>query len=190
MTSTKLDLGEGSPGGEAVRLGLGVAVPLAVLALAYGLWWMSDRLLYVGPLDRAAFGWLVVVPVWSCAPITAGFAWRRLSQGNTTVTALVVGCATAAAAAVLFWLAVAHPDCQFGATRSPGDWILPSLIVGAVIGAGPSVSGVLAVTLVRTGHPWRAAFIGLAAQLTLVFVAIVVAGTVLMGGGGGCNRPF
>jgi hypothetical protein len=190
MTSTNIGRGQASSNGEAVRFGLGVVVPVAVLAFAYGLWWISDRLLYVGPLDRAAFGWLVVVPVWACAPIAAAFAWRRLSQRGTTVAALVVGCATAVAAAFLFWLAVAHPDCQFGATHSPSEWILPSLIAGTAIGAGPSVSGVLAVTLLRMGRPWRAALLGLAAQLALVFMAILVAGMVLMAGGGGCNRPF
>jgi hypothetical protein len=188
MASANVGPVQRSASGQAVRIGLGVAVPLAVVVLAYGLWWISDRLLYIGPLDRAAFGWAVVVPVWASAPIAAAFAWRGLSQRGTTVAALVVGCAIAAAAALLFWLGVAHPDCQFGAVRSPNDWILPSLIAGAVIGAGPPVSGLLAVTLVRKGRPWRAALLGLAAEVTLVFVAIIAAGTLLMGGA--CNRPF
>jgi hypothetical protein len=159
------------------------------VVLAYGLWWISDRLLYIGPLDRAAFGWAVVVPVWASAPIAAAFAWRGLSQRGIAVAALVVGCTIAALAALLFWLAVAHPDCGFGAVRSPIDWVLPSLIVGMVIGAGPPVSGLLAVKLLRQGHLWRAALLGLAAELALVFVAIIVAGTLLMGGIGACNRP-
>jgi hypothetical protein len=151
---------------------------------------MSDRLLYVGPLDRAAFGWLVVIPVWASAPVAAGFAWSRLSPRATTAASLIVGGATAVAAALLFWLAVAHPDCQFGATHSPSDWILPSLIAGTMIGVGPAISGLLAVTLVRMGHPWRAALLGLVVQVVFVFVAIMVAATLLMSGGGGCNRPF
>ena len=50
--------------GEAGRVALGVAVPLVLLALVYALWWVSNELLYVGPLDRAAFGWSVVIPLW------------------------------------------------------------------------------------------------------------------------------
>ncbi len=57
-----------------------VLVPLALVGLAYVLWWISDRLLYVGPLDRAAFGWVVVVPVWIAAPVAAGFVWRTLDR--------------------------------------------------------------------------------------------------------------
>jgi hypothetical protein len=166
-----------------------VAVPLAICALAYGLWWISDRLIYIGPLDRAAFGWAVVVPVWATAPIAAAFAWRGLSQRGTTLAAVVVGGAIAGVAALLFWLAVAHPDCQFGATRSPIGWVLPSLLVGMVIGAGPSVSGLLAVQVVRDGHPWRAALVGAVVALVMILVAIAASVVILMSGGG-CSRPL
>ncbi|MBA2373099.1 MAG: hypothetical protein H0V74_02700, partial [Chloroflexi bacterium] len=46
----------------SARVAWGTAVPLALVALAYALWWLSDRLGYIGPLDRAAFGWAVVIP--------------------------------------------------------------------------------------------------------------------------------
>lgn len=94
--------------GPVVRLGLGVAAPLATVAVAYGLWWISDRLLYVGPLDRAAFGWAVVVPVWAMSPVVAGFVWRRLTPRSTTLAAVTVGLVVSSVAAVLFWLAVAY----------------------------------------------------------------------------------
>lgn len=42
--------------------------------------WISERLFYIGPLDRATFGWVVVIPVWISAPIVAGFAWPLLPQ--------------------------------------------------------------------------------------------------------------
>jgi hypothetical protein len=53
------------------RVWLAIVAPLVVVDVAYLLWAVSDRLLYVGPLDRATFGWLVVVPVWLAAPIAA-----------------------------------------------------------------------------------------------------------------------
>ena len=38
------------------RIVVGAVLPLVVAGIAYLLWWISDRILYVGPLDRAAFG--------------------------------------------------------------------------------------------------------------------------------------
>jgi hypothetical protein len=35
-----------------------IGAPLAGAAAAYLLWWISDRLLVIGPFDRAAWGWL------------------------------------------------------------------------------------------------------------------------------------
>lgn len=185
MASAGVDSEGRRTDGQAVRFGLGVAVPLAVVALAYGLWWISDRLLYIGPLDRAAFGWAVVLPVWVCAPIAAGLAWRRLTARATMAAAIVLGGVVSSLAAVLFWQSVAHPDCQFP-IRAPIDWVLPALFVGIMIGAGLARSGLLAVGLVRGAHPWRAAAVGAAAELAFMFVAILAAVAVLMGPG--CSR--
>ncbi len=60
--------------GQAIRLGLGIAAPFGVVALAYALWWISDRLLYIGPFDRVSFGRAVVVPVWVMTAVVAGAA--------------------------------------------------------------------------------------------------------------------
>src|SRR5437773_887043 len=62
----------GSAGPMSGRFFVGVAVPLALVVLAYFLWQVSDRLLYIGPLDRAAFEWSVVIPIWIGAPVAAG----------------------------------------------------------------------------------------------------------------------
>jgi hypothetical protein len=166
-------------GGQAVRFGLGVAVPLAVVALAYGLWWISDRLLYIGPLDRATFGWAVVIPVWLSAPIAAGYAWRRLTARGITMAAIVVGAAVSSITAVLFWQAVAHPDCR--AVRAPIDWVLPSLFIGGLIGSGLAASGLLAAALFRRKDPWAAALAGAGAELALLFVAILAATALVLG---------
>jgi hypothetical protein len=165
--------------GQAVRLGFAVATPLAVIALAYALWSISDRLLYIGPLDRATFGWTVVVPVWVSAPIAAGLAWGRLAVREGLVAAIVVGTAISIAAAALFWQAVAYPACDYGAVRAPTDWVPPSLLVGMVVGAGVAASGLVAAAFVRAGRPWRAAALGGGAELTLLFVAILTAAAVL-----------
>jgi hypothetical protein len=175
------------PGRFLFRFGLAVAVPLAVVSLAYSLWWMSDRLSYIGPLDRAAFGWVVVIPLWISAPIAAGFSWRPLPRRATVLAAVVVGSAIGPVAATLFWRAVAYPDCPYGAFRTPGDWIMPSLTLGLVVGGGVAVSGLLASKIVREGHPWRAFAVGAGTEVAMVAAAILVSGVMLMGPG--CQRP-
>jgi hypothetical protein len=73
---------------ETRALAIGIAGPLGTIGLAYVLWWVSDRLLYVGPLVRATFGWLVVMPVWWLSPAVAAFLWRRLPPRPTKVAAI------------------------------------------------------------------------------------------------------
>ena len=181
------DPDRGSFDRKAWRLVMAVAAPLAVVGLAYALWWISDRLLYVGPLDRAAFGWAVVIPVWLSTPVVAGFAWHGLTRRDSRVAALVVGAVISGVTAILFWQAVAYPPCEYGATHTPGDWVLPSIVLGVVVGGGLAASGLLATSQVRSGHPWRAAILGAGAELGMVFVAILVASAVLIGTA--CQRP-
>lgn len=169
------------------RFALGVAVPLALVALAYALWWVSDRLLYIGPLDRAAFGWAVVIPAWLAAPVAAGFAWRGLTSRARSTAAVIVGTVIAGVAAVLFWQSVSYPDCAYGATHTPGDWVLPSLVLGSVIGGGLAVSALIASRFVRQGRLWAAAVLGAGTEIVMVFAAILVAGMMLLGPG--CQRP-
>jgi hypothetical protein len=89
-------------------LAIGIAGPLGVIGLAYVLWWVSDRLLYVGLLDRASFGWLVVMPVWWLSPAVAALLWRGLPPGRTTVAAAAIGAVLAVATATLTLTALAR----------------------------------------------------------------------------------
>jgi len=178
---------EGTSPTNGAHLALGIAAPLATVALAYALWSVSDRLLYIGPLDRAAFGWAVVVPVWTIAPVAAAFAWRRLSPRRTAVAAAALGLIISFAAAALLWSAFAFPNCQFGAIRSPIEVVPPSVIVGLIIGFGLAAAGLLSATLLRRGHPWRASAAGAGSGLALVFVALFAATVVLLAPS--CQRP-
>ncbi len=169
------------------RVAAAAAVPLGGVALAYLLWWISDRLLYIGPLDRAKFGWLVVVPVWALTPFVAAYLWRALNSRQTAAVAASVGLVIAAAAAVLFWRADAFPDCQFGAVRLPAEWILPSAVVGVVIGAGFAAACLGAMAASRRWRWWVALLVGAGSAFALVFVAILVAAPFVVSGG--CQRP-
>jgi hypothetical protein len=169
------------------RFLVGVAVPLALAVLAYVLWWVSDRLVYIGPVDRATFGWSVVVPVWIAAPVAGGFVWDRLGRPSRNLAAIVDGAVIGGAATILLWLAIAFPTCQFGGAPTPAAFVAPSMIVGIVVGGGQAATGLLVASLVRQGRPWRAAVVGIAVGFALVFVAILVASSVLLGSP--CGRP-
>jgi hypothetical protein len=164
-----------------------VGAPLVILASSYALWWISDRLLYIGPLDRAAFGWAVVIPVWVAAPIVAGFAWQSASPTGRAVAAVLVGGIVTAVATSLIWRSIAYTDCETGAIRSSIEWAGPSFIVGVAIGGGVAVSGALVAQLARAGRPWLAVIIGAVSEVAMVFLAILVAAETLFGPV--CRRP-
>jgi hypothetical protein len=169
------------------RIVVGVVVPLAVAGLAYLLWWISDRLLYVGPLDRAAFGWVVVIPTWIAAPVVAGFAWRMLDQRTTLAVAALVGTVIAAVAALLLWQAIAFPACETGAIHTPQEMVLPSLLVGAVVGGGVTLSGLVSARFARQRRLIAALVLGATAEALMVAAAILVAASTLLGPS--CQRP-
>jgi hypothetical protein len=172
----------------ALPVGLGVVAPLALLALAYGLWAISDRLVYIGPLDRAKFGWLVVFPVLASAPVAAGFAWRRLTQRGIAFAATLVGLSVAAASSALFWVSIAHPDCQI-ARMTQAETVGAALVVGLVVGGGYAVSGLLAAALIRREHRWWGTLLGAAAGFGMLWIAVFAAIAVLPVGGM-CERPL
>jgi len=166
---------------------LALVAPLLVVGLALGLWYLSDRLLYIGPLDRATFGWSVVVPIWALAPIAAGFAWRGLGSRARRVAAVSCALVVGGVLAALLWLSVAFPDCQLGAARSPWEQSLPSIVLGGVVGGGFGLSTFVASGEVQARRPVRALVLGAVGQLAVVAVAPVL--LFLLFFGGGCQRP-
>jgi hypothetical protein len=166
---------------------IGTAVPLALAGLAYLLWFISDRLLYVGPLDRATFGWVVVMPVWIAAPVAAGFVWRGLDQGTTRAVAAVVGTVIAAVAGLLLWQSVAFPACGTGAIHSAQEMVLPSLFVGVVVGGGVAVSCLASTLSLRRGRLFAAVALGVGCEALTMAAAIVVAASLIFGPA--CQRP-
>jgi hypothetical protein len=159
---------------SAARVVVGIAVPLIVAAVAFLLWWLSDRLLFVGPLDRATFGWIVVVPMWLAVPLASALAWRGLDTRARSIVASAVGLVAGGATALFLGQAVASPDCQYGAIRGPEAWIGPVLVIGAVMGGGLAWSSTVASSQLAARHTARAIFVGLAIQAGVMFVAILV----------------
>jgi hypothetical protein len=160
--------------------------PLLVVGLAAGLWYLSDRLLYVGPLDRATFGWLVVIPLWALAPIAAGFAWRGIAPRARIIAAVACAFVVGGVLAALLWFSVAFPACQFGAVRSPLEQVLPSIVVGSLVAGGFGFSTLVASGEVQAGRSARALVLGAVGQLVVVAVAPVLVSLLFFGG---CQRP-
>lgn len=158
--------------------------PLAVIGLAGALWFISDRLLYVGPLDRATFGWLVVVPIWAVAPLAAGLAWRGYDRGVRTRAALVCSLPLGALSAALLWQEAAFPDCT--ASREPIGWLLPAMFLGVVVGGIFGASCLIASGQVRNRHPWRALAFGAVGQLAIIGLVPTLAFVLFFGI---CQRP-
>lgn len=133
------------PSSSPIDLLVAVAIPLALLAVAYASWAISDRLLWIGPFDRAAFGWTFVMPIAWLAPGIAGLGWSRMPSARRRIAALIVGAAVAGVSGVLLAHSITFANCA-----PVVSWIdnLPaSLVIGAVIGAGPA-GGALAAASV------------------------------------------
>jgi hypothetical protein len=164
---------------------------LAVVAIAAGLWLLSDRLLYIGPLDRATFGWLVVVPVWLLASVAAAVAWKPLAPTQVGRAAALSAILVGVAAAVLFWNALRSEwsACDFGPRTPAESWIVPALLVGALIGTAPSLGGRLSAQRLGSGRRWSAVGMALGVDAVLSVAAVLVA-TMFILSAGGCQRPI
>ena len=123
--------GQGAPGRNRTRDLMVRSHPLC--PLSYG----RARRHCMGPPPEPR----VPCAVWSLAPVAAGFTWVQLTTERRFVAAVAVGTAVTAVATLLLWLAVAHPDCEFGAVRAPSQLGIPSLIGGRVIGGGVAIGG-------------------------------------------------
>ena len=164
-----------------------VLAPVAFVALSFALWWISDQLLYVGPLDRAQFGWLVVMPLLLLAPVVAGFAAAKLREREGIAALVLAGAVAGLGLAVVFWRAVEDPHCPTGNAYSPSDWIAPSLIVGGAFAASLAVSGLATRSFVREHRRVLAVIVGIGLDVLLLAMVLVVAGLFLARPG--CERP-
>lgn len=152
---------------------IAIAIPLALLALAYALWAISDHLLQIGPFDRAAFGWIFVFPISWLAPGIAGLVWSRMPTARVTVAALVVGGIVAVASAILLALAIDYANCAPVTSRM--DNLPASLAIGLVIGAGPSIGALAAATVARRLTGWGCIVGAVATGGAIGFVGLLAA---------------
>jgi hypothetical protein len=132
---------------------------------------------------------LIVVPLWLAAPIAGGFAARRLGLGERRLAAGAAGTLIAVFAAILFSQAAAFPDCQFGTRQDVAILAIPSIVIGAMVGAGFALSALLVGLFVLEQRPWRGIAVGGAVGIAALFVEVALVSAVLLGSGG-CQRPI
>ncbi len=141
---------------DASRLVIAVTLPLALLGIAYALWAISDRLLVIGPFDRAAFGWTFVMPLAWLTPGITGLLWAGLSRRDRWLAAAVLAAILTAVAGVLLANAIDWIGCA--PVNSWTEDLPRSLVVGVAIAAGPAGGGLIAAwTAERIGGWWRPA---------------------------------
>jgi hypothetical protein len=150
------------------RLLAGPLVLLAGLALLK----LSDILLTIGPLDRAAFGWSVPVPMLLLAPGLIGIAARWSGTTAGRLTAIATGVLLGVVVGVA-WFA---STTQVGCDPNPGlaTRVLSSLPVPLVLGIGWSLAGWLAVA--KAERPIRAVAVGAATGLATGAVMLLAWG--------------
>ena len=144
-----------------------------MLAVAYALWAISDRLLQIGPLDRAAFGWIVVAPVALLAPEVAGLAWARLSVESRVFAALVVGATIAIVSAVLRAIATKQVGCAPVVHWT--DTLPMTLAIGVVIGLGPALGSLVAASVASGSRGIQRVVATVAAGAIIGLVGLFVA---------------
>ncbi len=110
-------------------LWLGAAPLLLVCAVLA--WYVSDRLVLIGPFDRAQVGWVIVVPLIAIAPGVAALVERRTALVRQS-RRVVAGVAIAIVAFVVVGLAltVTYLDCH--PVGGPLDVVPRALPIGLV----------------------------------------------------------
>ena len=167
---------------------LGLLVPVAVIVASYGLTVFANAAIRVGPFDRAMFGWLVPMPMWSVSPVVAAVLWRRFRDRSAVAIAGVMGFGLAGAATLLIYSSWAATVCDFGLNRSKPELLAEALPVGVVIGGGWAASALISRSLLVGGRRWTALFIGAGCGFGLIFAAIT-AGVLTNLFLPVCNRP-
>jgi len=177
------------PGWRGRRFWLGLTVALAGALTGFVLTTIANRLVVIGPFDRTTFGWIFVAPIWVGAPIVAGFIWSDMATRAKLAAAALLWMAVGIMAALVFWLGVALIDCgPYGSRTSPAGWIMPSLILGVLIGSGPGLSAIAAMLPRKSRVAFRLV-LPLFLQ-AIWFVAVGLAFSLIVRSSAGCNPPF
>ena len=136
------------------RLAVAIAAPLALLAIAYALLVVSSNLVHIGPVDRATFGWAVVIPLWLAVPGVAGLAWAPLLRRDRLLAAAALAAVVALATAISLATSITQVGCT--PVTSWTDDLPLSVAVGVAFGISHSAAGLAAAAAVQEmAGAWR-----------------------------------
>lgn len=122
---------------------MAILAPLLVLGSAWVLWTISDRAVWIGPMDRAFFGWAVVVPLFVVTAPVAAVAWRRFEPRPRAFAALTLAGAVVLTCTVLLARDIGSAACPTEPLRTVLEGVAAGLLVGLVGGSCLATAGVV-----------------------------------------------
>jgi hypothetical protein len=111
----------------------------ALLVLAVAVWFVSDRLVVIGPFDRAKIAWAVVLPLLAIAPGAAALAGSRTTSAGLA-RLVVAGTSIVTALFVVFGLAAAITFVDCRPATGPLEVVPRTLPTAFVLGIGFAIS--------------------------------------------------
>lgn len=164
-----------APRDRALEPRLLIGPGLVVLALA--LLKLSDVLLFVGPFDRAQFGWTVPIPMLLLAPGAIGVAARWSGPAAARRIAVLTGVVLGVAVGVAWFASLTQVGCDPHADTVTR--LLASLPIPLVLGIGWAAAGWTAIAF--SSRPVVAVLVGAAGAL-LAGAAMIAAWALLFPG--------
>jgi hypothetical protein len=147
-----------------------IAGPLLVLA-AIGVWYVSDRLIFVGPFDRAQIGWAVVMPLLALAPGVAGLDEGRDEVEDSSRLVANLTCVGIGLGVTITLLAtVTFASCR--PVTNPLDILPQALVTGLLSAATFALPYRVSAYLSRQVRPWQAVIP--AAALWVLLAALLI----------------
>jgi hypothetical protein len=157
------------------RLAAGPALFVAAVVLGFA----SNASGGVAGLDRAAFGWIVVVPLLLAGPVVTGLTAR---WAGVSAVRLVIAAASVAVGIGLLAILVGTAT-QLGCTPITDPMRRVGPLLPTAIAAGAAYGLPASVALAFRSRLWVAVVAGGAASLLSWLGVLVVMGWTLMGGG-------
>ena len=160
--------------GEAARRSRSLAtlvVAPSLLVLAVAIWFVSDRLVVIGPFDRAKIAWAVVLPLLALAPGVAALAGSGstspgLARLVVAVTSIVTGIV------VVFGLASAITFIDCRPATGPLEVVPRTLPTAFVFGIGFAISAAAAWGTALHGRRLVAVAVGAAVWIVMAAIGL------------------
>jgi hypothetical protein len=143
----------------------------SLLVLAVAVWFVSDRLVTIGPFDRAKIAWAVVLPLLAIAPGVAALAGSSsTSQGLARL--VVAGTSVVTGLFVVFGLASAITVVDCRPATGPLELVPRTLPTALVLGIGFATSAAAAWGPALHGRRLVAVAVGAAVWIVMAAIGL------------------